>query len=63
MSPLYSMNTHKSLVLGEICDINFEGLTKVNSKNLSYKVCLAYKLPVDIISVYTVQWSLKLNLD
>jgi len=27
MRPLHSRNTHKSLVLGKICNINFEGLT------------------------------------
>ena len=39
MRPLHNTDTHKSIVLGEICDINFEGLIKVNSKNLSCKDC------------------------
>ncbi len=48
MRPLHSISTHKSLVLGEICDINFEGLTKVNSKNLSCKDCPKIDFPLGI---------------
>ena len=48
MRPLHSIDTHKSLVLGEICDINFEVLTLVNSKNLSYKDCPKIDFPLGI---------------
>ncbi len=49
MRPLHTIDTHKSLVLGEICDINFEGLTFfVNSRNLSYKNCSKIDFPLGI---------------
>ena len=48
MRPPHNINTHKSLVLGEICKINFEVLTKVNSRNLSYEDCPKIDFPLGI---------------